>query len=266
MNNDSSHTETAAHTWDSGVVTKEATVDAAGVKTYTCTVCGGTKTESIPKLEPVAPGMDGDEAAQAIIDSDSDEGPAGTKYAPLCAKSTKQTKKSITVTWIKQKNAKKYMIFGGRCGAGKKFKRLAETTSASKTFKKVAGAKVIKGKYYKFIVLALDANNKVVSTSRTVHVAAKGGKVGNHKKVTTKAKKNKATVKVKKTFKLGAKAVAADKKFKVKVHRGIRYESTDTRIATVSKKGVIKGVKKGTCTIYAYVQNGAAAKIKVTVK
>ncbi|MBQ6163275.1 MAG: fibronectin type III domain-containing protein [Clostridia bacterium] len=40
------HTE---HTWDGGVVTTAATTTATGVKTYTCTVCGETKTEAIPK-------------------------------------------------------------------------------------------------------------------------------------------------------------------------------------------------------------------------
>ena len=36
------------HTWDAGKITKGATCSAAGVKTYTCTVCKATKTESIP--------------------------------------------------------------------------------------------------------------------------------------------------------------------------------------------------------------------------
>lgn len=36
------------HTWDNGVITKEATETEEGVKTYTCKTCGGTKTESIP--------------------------------------------------------------------------------------------------------------------------------------------------------------------------------------------------------------------------
>ena len=38
------------HTWDSGTVTTAATIKAEGVKTYTCTVCGATKTETIAKL------------------------------------------------------------------------------------------------------------------------------------------------------------------------------------------------------------------------
>ena len=38
---------TGAHTWNAGVVTKKATCAAAGVKTYTCTVCGDKKTSAI---------------------------------------------------------------------------------------------------------------------------------------------------------------------------------------------------------------------------
>lgn len=38
------------HTWDEGAVTTPATVTAAGIRTYTCGVCGSTKREEIPKL------------------------------------------------------------------------------------------------------------------------------------------------------------------------------------------------------------------------
>ena len=38
---------THSHTWNSGSVTRYATCTQNGIKTYTCTVCGGTKTESI---------------------------------------------------------------------------------------------------------------------------------------------------------------------------------------------------------------------------
>lgn len=37
------------HTWDNGAVTKEATCKDEGVKTFTCTLCGKTKTEKIAK-------------------------------------------------------------------------------------------------------------------------------------------------------------------------------------------------------------------------
>ena len=46
------------HSWDDGVVTKEPTETEEGVKTYTCKLCGETKTEAIPvvinKIVPTA--------------------------------------------------------------------------------------------------------------------------------------------------------------------------------------------------------------------
>ena len=42
------------HAWDDGKITKEATETAEGVKTYSCKVCGVTRTETIPKKDAVA--------------------------------------------------------------------------------------------------------------------------------------------------------------------------------------------------------------------
>ena len=44
-------TQYAAHTWDSGKVTEAPTHTKEGTKTYTCTVCGETKTEKVEKLK-----------------------------------------------------------------------------------------------------------------------------------------------------------------------------------------------------------------------
>ena len=68
--NDPSHTETEAHAWDDGELTKPATAAEAGEKTFTCTVCGAKRTEEVPKLpdEPPAfvPGdVDGDDKVTA---------------------------------------------------------------------------------------------------------------------------------------------------------------------------------------------------------
>lgn len=41
--NDNYHEETGEHSWDEGVVIKAATKDEAGVRTFTCEGCGGTK-------------------------------------------------------------------------------------------------------------------------------------------------------------------------------------------------------------------------------
>ncbi len=42
--------EKVTHTWNTGAVTKQPTCKDLGVKTYTCTVCSATKTESVAKL------------------------------------------------------------------------------------------------------------------------------------------------------------------------------------------------------------------------
>ena len=200
-------------------------------------------------------------AEKAIFAKQDDKDLADSSFGLLQAKATKVTKKSIKVTWKKISGATHYVLYGNRCGKGRKYEAIKTLTKTSFTQKKLK-----KGTYYKYLVMALDANDHVVSVSKTIHVATSGGKVGNAKKITTKAKKNKVSIKVKKTFKLKAKQVAASKKLKIKKHRGIAYETDHPEIATVSSKGVIKGIKKGTCYVYAYAQNGVCAKIKVTVK
>ncbi|MDE7247670.1 MAG: hypothetical protein K2N43_07260, partial [Lachnospiraceae bacterium] len=41
--------DTACHVWDDGTITCQVDYNRDGVKTYTCTVCGAVKTESIPR-------------------------------------------------------------------------------------------------------------------------------------------------------------------------------------------------------------------------
>lgn len=53
-----------AHTWDAGKVTKEATTEAEGEKTFTCTACNATMTQVIPKkTSPVT----GDNAVAVVF-------------------------------------------------------------------------------------------------------------------------------------------------------------------------------------------------------
>lgn len=193
---------------------------------------------------------------------------AGSTFGALKARATNIKKKSLALKWNKVTGAVKYVIYANKCGTSNKYKKLATVSSSKRSLKvtKAAGKKLKKGTYYKFLVVAVDKNGKVISTSKTIHVATKGGKVGNYKGVTTAAKNNKVTLKIGKTFKLKAKAVAQSKKLKVKKHRAVKYESSDKNIATVNSKGKITAKKKGSCYIYVYAQSGAFKKIKVTVK
>ena len=269
------------HDWGPWKVTKQPTVTSKGAKTRECSRCHGTENKDIPKYKAgedpnqmssdgtaVGPGASAAAADKAITTMKTDKDPKGAVFAKLKMKSSKQTNTSIKLSWTKVSKATKYVIYGNKCGKTTKPKKLATITGNTKTFKKVVGKKLKKGTYYKFIIVALDKNKNVVSTSKLIHVATRGGKVGNHKSVTvkkaiiTKAKK----LRKGKSLSLKAKLVLQSKTKKVKKHIGLRYESTNKKIAVVTSKGVIKAKKKGTCYVYAYAQNGVFKKIKVVVK
>lgn len=76
--------------------------------------------------------------------------------------------------------------------------------------------------------------------------------------------KTSATVKVKKTTKIKVKAITP-KNAKIK---SVSFSTSNKKIATVSSKGVVKGVKKGTCYVYAKAKDGSGkmAKVKIIVK
>lgn len=73
-------------------------------------------------------------------------------------------------------------------------------------------------------------------------------------------KNTKATIKVGKTTKLAIKSKT------LKTDKVSQYSTSDKKIATVSKKGVVKGIKAGTATITVKMKSGANATCKVTVK
>ena len=249
---------------------KAATVDKTGLITYTCSNCGEIKTVVIAKLDeskPLSP-ANAPTLAQAekiIYATKGDEAPAGSLYNLLQLRATKATKNSLTLKWTKVKGATGYIIYGSPCGGKyKKFKSV-KGSKTSLTLKKLK-----KGKYYKFFIVATtkyEGATKVIATSKTIHFATKGGKVGNYKAVKlTNVKKNKVSVKKGKTFKIKAKSIVQSKKLKVKKHRTLRYESTNSKVAKVDKNGKITAKKKGTCVVYVDDQSGNFAKIKVTVK
>jgi len=236
-----------------------ATVTITGKGNYT-----GTK-ETTFAINPAPnssakPGASVENVEKFITGLTNDNDPAGSDYQTLQAKASKVTTSSVKLSWKRVSGAKGYIIYGNKCGKKNKYKKITTVTNTSYTQKKLK-----RGTYYKYLVVAYDKDNKVLTTSKTIHVATTGGKYSNAKNVTTKAKKDKVTVKAKKTFDLKAKAVA-NNKGKMEKHRAIKYESTNTKIATVNSKGVIKGKAKGTCYVYVYAMNGVSKKIKVTVK
>ena len=268
--NNSTHVETAAHSWNAGIVTKAPTTAAAGIRTYTCTVCGGTKTESIAKLnagEPVSPEYAPalEQTEKKVLTMKGDEAPAGSAFGLLKLRAAKTTKKSVKLQWNKVKGASGYVIYGSPCGS--KFKKITEIKKGSA--KSFTVKKLKKGKYYKFYIVATAEYNgqtKVLAGSKSIHIATAGGKKGNYKTLTLKnVKKNKLTLKVKKKFTVKTKLSAA-KGVKVKKHRAVCFESSNPAVAEVTKKGKITAKKAGKCSIFVYAQNGIYKTIKLTVK
>ncbi|MBU5680711.1 MBG domain-containing protein [Blautia sp. MSJ-9] len=196
-----------------------------------------------------------------------------TGYGRLKARSVTQTNNSIKLEWTRVSGADGYIIYGNYCnGNGKTYKYNKITTITNGKTRTWTHIKLKKATYYKYIVKAYKVVNgkKVITdTSVSVHATTTGGKYGVAKAVSiTKigSKKNvtKATLKKGKTTQITATEIKKDKP--IKHHRNICYESSNTKVATVTPDGVIQAKGKGTCTIWVYAQNGVYKTITVTVK
>ena len=196
-----------------------------------------------------------------------------TGFRRLRARSVKQTKTSVTLQWNIIKDADGYFIYGNRCNTGTKsykYRKLATITGGDISTWTQKDLK--KGTYYKYVVKAyrlVNGKKVVTDTSISVHAVTGGGKYGNAKAVSVTQignKKNvsKMTLKMGKTAQIKAKEVKKDKK--IARHRKLCYESSNTKVATVTPDGLIRATGKGTCTIWVYAQNGVYKALKITVK
>ena len=196
-----------------------------------------------------------------------------TGFRRLRARSVKQTKTSVTLQWNIIKDADGYFIYGNRCNTGTKsykYRKLATITGGDISTWTQKDLK--KGTYYKYVVKAyrmVNGKKVVTDTSISVHAVTGGGKYGNAKAVSVtqignKRNVSKITLKMGKTAQIKAKEVKKDKK--IARHRKLCYESSNTKVATVTPDGLIRATGKGTCTIWVYAQNGVYKALKITVK
>ena len=196
-----------------------------------------------------------------------------TGFRRLRARSVKQTKTSVTLQWNIIEDADGYFVYGNRCNTGTKsykYRKLATITGGDISTWTQKDLK--KGTYYKYVVKAyrmVNGKKVVTDTSISVHAVTGGGKYGNAKAVSVtqignKRNVSKITLKMGKTAQIKAKEVKKDKK--IERHRKLCYESSNTKVATVTPDGLIRATGKGTCTIWVYAQNGVYKALKITVK
>lgn len=192
-------------------------------------------------------------------------------FGRLKVRSVNQTKTSITLEWSKLDGVDGYFVYGNRCNTRTKtykYQKLATITNGRTWTHK----NLKKGIFYKYIVKAykiVDGKKVVTDTSASIHVITQGGKYGIARsvsvtKIGNKKDVSKITLKKGKTAQITAKEIKKDKK--IRHHRNLCYESSNTAVATVTPEGLIQAVGKGTCTIWVYAQNGVYAALTVTVK
>ena len=192
-------------------------------------------------------------------------------FGRLKVRSVNQTKTSITLEWSKLDGVDGYLVYGNRCNTNTKtykYQKLATITNGHTWTHK----NLKKGTFYKYIVKAykiVDGKKVVTDTSVSIHVITQGSKYGIAKsvsvtKIGNKKNVSKITLKKGKTAQITAKEIKKDKK--IRHHRNLCYESSNTAVATVTPEGLIQAVGKGTCTIWVYAQNGVYAALTVTVK
>lgn len=182
---------------------------------------------------------------------------APAKRGQVLVARAKAAKTSVALSWTKVNGAENYKIYGAKNNGKVKLLKAVSGTTRSWTQKKLK-----KGTTYKYYVAAFDSYGRITK-SAVIYTNTTGGKKADIKKVTVNKKA--FTLKKGKKATIKAKAITSKGTFK-KYTSNIRYVSTNTSVATVSKKGVIKAKAKGKCYVYCYAQNGLYKKVKVTVK
>lgn len=189
----------------------------------------------------------------------------------LSSKFSITTGKTIKVTWGKVTGADGYDVYMAYCKKGKYtvVKSVKSAKTISTTINKLDKKAVNQKENVKCYVVAY---KKVDGKKVTIGKSITGHAVGKKNTTVTDAKKiqvSKSTHSLKKgkTAKIKATIVKKNNKLPLFGHTAkFRYDTSNKKVATVSKDGKITAKGKGTCYVYIYAVNGCAKKVKVTVK
>lgn len=226
-----------AHTWNMGVVTTPAACTHAGVKTYTCTICGATKTEAIP-ANGHSFGVWMTKVEATVFAAQQQE-----RTCSVCGEKQTQTVGTALTPTIRT-NATKILL------------KIKQKTAAFKVTGLANGD---------FVKSYTSSNTKVVKVSKngTLTAGKKTGKAtltvtlasGLEKKIPVTVQKGTVTtkkitgLKKKATLEKGKKLALHPVLTPITSQQKFTYTSSNKKVATVNKSGVITAKKAGTAKI-----------------
>ena len=263
--------KTEDHSWNQGEITKEATCKEEGEKTFTCSICGNTKTEKVSKTDhqhteirdqknPTCKeaGYSGDtyctdcgkkiSSGKAISKTRNHNWDAGViTTEPTC---TERGEKTFTCTVCGNTKTEKVSATGHSYG---EYEVVKEPTNARKGLK----AKTC-GVCGKIVYEAIPKTNSSTTDSSETNPDQNPQ---TSQKTTRKIRLNrrKLTLKKGKSFRLKVTLTPADSQDK------IIYRTSNKKVATVSKTGKIRAKKKGKARI-TVISGKKKVICKVTVK
>ena len=177
----------------------------------------------------------------------------------------KANKNSITLSWKKYAGATGYDVYWSYCDGRINYKKVGTVKSGKLS---MSHKKLKKDHEYKYFVAAykmVEGRKIYIARSNDVHVALKQASTTNAASI--KVNRTEIALSVGKTFQLKCSLKAEDSRKDLVSHTSpFRYYTTNSKVATVNKDGVIKAKGKGVCTIYILANNGVYKKVTVTVK
>lgn len=152
----------AGHKWDAGRVTAAAAEGRDGVKLYTCTVCGETRTERVP-----AAGGSGTEGKPDSTPGTGtvEENAVSLKVSKLRVKLASSN--AVKLSWGKVKGADGYYIYRAVSAKGT-YSRIKTVSGTTFTNKKLKA-----GKTYYYKVVAFKKTSDGVSTGADSEIVSK---------------------------------------------------------------------------------------------
>ena len=177
----------------------------------------------------------------------------------------KANKNSITLSWKKYAGATGYDVYWSYCDGRINYKKVGTVKSGKLS---MSHKKLKKDHEYKYFIAAykmVEGRKIYIARSNDVHVALKQASTTNAASI--KVNRTEIALSVGKTFQLKCSLKAEDSRKDLVSHTSpFRYYTTNSKVATVNKDGVIKAKGKGVCTIYILANNGVYKKVTVTVK